>query len=79
MPEVTYGAWRKYVSAEKWADSNLIFYIDPYWPSWSILGADCLRWWTVDPVFRPARIKLVIWAVAQLGSMSFPNLFSLVL
>lgn len=69
MPEVTYGGWRKYVSAEKWAVANLTFYIDPYWPTWSIKGGECLKWWTVDPVVRPAKIQLVIWVVAQLGSM----------
>lgn len=71
LPEITYGGWRHYLRPEQWAVATLAFYIDPYWPSWSNLGADCLAWWTKDPVVRPREVRLVIWVVAQFDSIPF--------
>lgn len=69
VPEVTYGRWRLYLQPEDWAVATLTLYIDPYWPTWSQMGGECLAWWTMDPLVQPGNIKLVIWAVAQLDSM----------
>ena len=64
MPKVTYGDWRKYVSPEKWAVANMTFYVNPYWPTWSVSepGAEWARmlwiWLSSMHPTKPARLTI---------------------
>ena len=63
----TYGDWPKFVSLANWEVATMNFFVNPYWPTWSVMGGRCLKWWTVEPNFRPGKINVVLCAHAEVG------------